>query len=111
MTAHLVTTATALHFIYDDYHTIIEGDSVLKHDFKALKACLEKGTNAAHIAKACDKIIGHLLSELQECSDDVQRINDESPVSIDEAESCDHHYSKLKIALEAFRNTHIKQAA
>ena len=97
----------ALDHIRSEYRSIIEGDSVLKHDFQKLRGCLAKDSdeNVCYLsmAKECDKMLDHLRSELRECADDDQRIRDESPMWADEAmPSRDQRYYELKRELDNF---------
>lgn len=96
--------------LYKEYHSIIEGNSVLKHDFKALNSCVKKGTNAAHSAEQCEKIIHHLIAEVAETAEDDQRMDDEGPVcENNNPKSCQHlqEHLNLKQDLETYHLTYL----
>jgi len=107
------TSLDRLREIHAEFRDIIDGDSLLKADFKTLRACLSgarpdigPGPLAAGI---CDRIIRHFVSEVEECADDEQRNQDESPMWAANAEpGRAQRYFDLRAAVERFRQTHLE---
>ena len=113
MSADNKTPLSQVTEIYSEFRDIIDGDSLLQADFKTLRACLSgtrpdigPGPLAAGI---CDRIIRHFVSEVEECADDEQRNQDESPMWAANAEpGRAQRYFDLRAAVERFRQTHLE---
>lgn len=113
MSADNKTPHNRLTGIYAEFQDIIDGDSLLKADFDTLKTCLSGAKPdigpGPVTAEICQRIIGHLVSEVEECADDEQRNQDESPMWAANAEPGQaQRYFDLKDALDRFRLIYIK---
>jgi hypothetical protein len=99
----------ALDVIYNQYRAHIQSDFMLENDFQRLFECVALSQISA--AQGCEKIVNHVLAEVNESAGDDQRMADESPsCGSDDSAACRHLQTHLALsqALEGFCVTYLK---